>query len=189
MKPLARWNTGLATLLVGMVVLRLLLWPMAHPACAGCGYRSVDRPLWCDRISGLAVTYVNGGTDPPAAFQETTGTFDGDTAYFRVYALSNEPRGYADVTSEYRFRNHPDRPRVIRVRVRPAPGSHDVSGTVGYSNHSNENRIYYRPKHPYHLDRVALITFEYHCICPTARYRATFALKIPAQAPAGAPGP
>ena len=75
MKPLARWNTGLGMLVTVMVALRLLLWPLAQPACARCN--SPNRPVGCGGITHLAVNYLNDEIPLPAAFEIPTGTLSG----------------------------------------------------------------------------------------------------------------
>jgi hypothetical protein len=179
MQRLARYNFALGGPLIGMVALRLLLWPMARPAYGLC-----NRPPWSDFTTTIATVFVNDGTAVPEAFQTTSGTFDGDRAYFQVYALTDDPRLYANVTEW--VLNHCGGVRTLRVRVKAAPGSHDVSGEVGYTNSSDRNVLWYRPKHLYRKDRYAVLTFDYHLTLPDRTLQTTFTLKIPGQPPLGA---
>ena len=184
MQRLARYNFGLGGLLLGMAALRVMMWPLARPAEARPS--SPYRPLYCDYVRYLGAVYLNDGIQPPAAFQNKSGTLSGERAAFQVYILTDDPRYFQNVTVEVLQRHHGR--RALTVQVKAAPGSHEVAGHWYYTNASNQNAIYYTPKRAYPKDRFALVTFTYHC-GGGANYSTTFTLKIPSQPPSGEPDP
>src|SRR3569833_3641969 len=113
-----------------MIALRLLLWPMARPACADC---LMDHRRPCDSITHLGVNFLNENLPVPAAFQNTIGTIGVGYAEFAIYALTDDPWSFSNIT-DYASRSGG---RQLRAHVRAAPGRHGVSGAIRFYDESN----------------------------------------------------
>ena len=105
LESLNRW---LAACLAGMCCLRWQL-PTRGEANTASGRPTGVEPICSyDRfsavfISRLGIQYLNDGTPIPTAFENQSATYDpNDSARFRVYARSDDPRFYCDVTAGYK---------------------------------------------------------------------------------------
>jgi hypothetical protein len=146
--------------------------------------------LYSDLMSTLGIDYLNDENPPPHAFNVPSGTLaPGQSARFRVYALS-QFGGFPtpDVT---RFFLHPSgcphSSPTGRVRVRAAPGSANVAGTVRTIVEDGQAIVVYTPKRTASVDRAALIEFRYKMGLPGAVYLKVFPLTVQGVPPGAAP--
>ena len=103
-------------------------------------------------------------------------------AAFHVYAVAQDAQYFHEITAlldpgpqpRCRF------PGALRVKVRPAPGSRDVSGTWTYQTNGSQPLIVFTPKRKQNVDRSALITFSYRLDRPGQGFQSIFTLTIPA---------
>ena len=159
------------------------IWARGEPGYAddqpaiGGSYRC--RPIYADYITHLGQVYLNNGVPPPQAFGTKSGTVSDDgQAAFQVYALTDDTRFYADVTTEYQGQcDHGRHP--LRVRIRPGHGSRSVEGKIEYLTDGSGPRLIYTPNRKSKITRTALVTFLYDIVQPHVVFTSTFTLTIP----------
>ena len=62
------------------------------------------RPVYCDRISKLDLDFLNDEIEPPSAWNVNAGAaYVGDQVAFQIYALTDDPRFYQNVTYEVKY--------------------------------------------------------------------------------------
>lgn len=137
--------------------------------------RPIVRPLRCDYIKRLAVDYLDDDLPMPAALNTLSGTMPtAGPARFHLYAATNEVRFRWNVSSER---------RAIRIRVRRAPGSAPVPGTIRYTEANGFPHWEFRLQRRTPRARKAILDFSYRCTAPVVVYRWQIELDIPGTQP------
>jgi hypothetical protein len=121
------------------------------------------RPIYCDFITRLDLDFFNDNVPVPAAFDINAGAIHPDRlAAFQLFALTDDPRFYANVTTER---------KSIKVRV------HGLKGRFYYSESSGIPRIFFRPDSD-QAGKTGTITFYYQCRRPPEVFRTRFVLTV-----------
>jgi hypothetical protein len=163
--------------------------PGAPTPCEAAGAQRIrHRPIFCDRLTGLAFTFLNGNPGLlPARMAKVGEIGPGQVAKFQVFALTDDARFYANVTTET---------KATTIRIRPPRGGGSVGGTLQYVTPSNQPAYLFTPDRTTPEDRIAFFDVTYHCWGPKETYSSTFMLTIrgtnraaPAGTPAGPSAP
>ncbi len=127
------------------------------------------RPIYCDFITRLDLDFLNDGIPPTQAFDINAGSIYSDRlAVFHIFALTDDKRFFADVTSEG---------DNIRFKL------HGLQGKFSYSASSNDPRYFYTPS-PKDKGKTGTIEVSYECRRPAEIFRTRFTLTIlPSDAP------
>lgn len=127
------------------------------------GGGGAPRPIYCEFITRLGLDFLNDGIDPPAAFGILSGSVShNQLASFHVYALTDDPRFYANVTSERRF---------LGARAVGLPGSFRFGGG------RNNPRIFFNPARRA-AGRTGTLIFSYRCTKPRRIFTEQFTLTV-----------
>lgn len=131
--------------------------------------RPVVRPLYCEFIKKLGLDFLNDSVSIPTAWNVTAGAVSYDRlAAFHVYALTNELRFWANVTSERRY---------ITWKLT------GLQGKVYYAEQSGTPRYYFKP-HIRSRGKTGTLLATYRCTAPVTKYQAKFILTVlPNRAP------
>lgn len=127
------------------------------------------RPIYCDHITKLGLDFRNDSVQIPTAWNVTAGATSYDRlAAFHVYALTDDPRFWANVTVE---RRHTRWKRI------------GLKGKFYYAETSGDPRWFYKP-HLKDRGRTGTLLVTYNCTAPRVRYQTKFILTVlPNRAP------
>jgi hypothetical protein len=119
----------------------------------------------------LEVDLLNDETRPIRAFDVNVGEVGpGELARFRVYAATDDPRLYRDVSHET---------KLIDVRIQAPTNGRDVAGRLRFDRSNPGGPVLiYAPDRQTREDRVAFLDFTYHCRYPGGDYHTRFMLTI-----------
>lgn len=95
--------------------------------------------------------------------------YAGRLAAFKVYALTDDPRFYADLTHEIKY---------LQFQAHTPKGSAPVKGRFIYSRSSNEPLVYFIPADEAPDERVVFLDVSYHCRLPKWVYRTQVVLTV-----------
>lgn len=113
--------------------------------------------------TSLAVDFLNDAIDVPAAFPIQEGSVGSHAlAGFSIYAVGDDPRYYANVTSDYGNTlrgGHRPLFGALLARVIPGPGCGRAPGQLRYSATSDLPRLYFVPRQPCRHNRTVYLVF------------------------------
>lgn len=127
--------------------------------------RTVHRPIYCDQITHLEIDWLDDQIPVPAAFNVNAGAIYQDRlARFKIYAATDDPRFYADVTTEV---------KAIKFKL------HGLKGKFVYQQSSNIPVFYFKPKKKKKMaGKTGTIEVTYRCKAPRVNYKTRFFLTI-----------
>lgn len=149
---------------------------------AACG--PIDSPArgsWphfnCDTVTRLELDFLNDDVEPPEAFNINAGAITvGESAEFRVYAATDDPRFFRDVTSTV---------RDLKFWVRGAPANR-TARRMRYRDDDDNPRWVYAPRGRRSVRRTVSVDCAFRCGPPRVTYTSRFVLSIlPEDHPAG----
>jgi O-antigen ligase len=121
------------------------------------------RPIYCDFITRLDVDFLNDNVPPTACWNINKGAiYEDRLARFHVYALTDDQRFYANVTTEI---------KSIKFKL------HGIKGKFTYSESSNNPTFYFTPKKKMG-GKTGSIDISYKCKSPNETYTTRFDLVI-----------
>ncbi len=131
--------------------------------------RPTYRPIYCDHITKLGLDFLNDTVKTPTAWNVTAGATSYDRlATFHVYALTDDPRFWANVSVERRY--------IKWKRT-------GLKGKFYYAETSGDPRWFYKP-HIKDRGRTGTLLVTYNCTAPKVRYQTKFILTVlPNRAP------
>ena len=167
---------SLIRVILGMLAVSWLLSAGRGVAVAPCEAAEaarvpLHRPSLCDQVTHLDLDFLNDQINPIQAFNVNAAELPGDrTPRFHVYALTDDPRYYANVTFEK---------RATQLRLRTPIGSEDFPGNWEYSATNNNPVWAWTPTgRPTEEDRIAFIDVMYHCQSPRVLFQTRFMLTV-----------
>lgn len=158
-----------ATLWIGLQLRSVSTAAAAGPDAPSQGGVRGMRPLYCEYIKFLKLDFLNDQINPRNAFNVVVGAVSYDRlATFHVYATTDDPRFYANVTAEKRY---------IRWK------SYGLPGTFYYTESNSNPRWFFTPK-PAARGKTGTLEATYTCAAPREVYKARFTLTVlPNRAP------
>jgi hypothetical protein len=163
---------GMRTALIGCAVVwvagQLLSLDQMSAASAGTAGVSAKkgtphRPIYADFITKLDLDFLNDSVTPTAAWQVNEGAvYEDRPAKFHVYALTDDIRFYANVTTEI---------KAIKFKL------HGLKGKFLYTESSNNPTFYFQPAKK-QGGKKGTITVSYKCTSPKVTYSTNFFLTI-----------
>lgn len=129
-----------------------------------------QRPSYCDYLTGIGVDFLNDQAPYPDPHGPAVGeVYANRLAVFKIYALTDDPRFYADITHEI---------KALKFEARSPRGSAPVKGKFIYTSTSNEPLVYFIPVDEAPDDRVVFLQISCHCWQPKSVYRTQFTLTV-----------
>jgi hypothetical protein len=125
--------------------------------------RDVHRPIYCDFITKLDLDFLNDQVGPTACWNVNAGAvYEDRLAKFHVYALTDDARFYANVTTET---------KAIKFKL------HGIKGKFAYNTSSNIPTYFFTPAKK-QGGKTGTVTVSYKCNQPNETYTTNFVLTI-----------
>jgi hypothetical protein len=167
---------GLRTALLACAVLWIgaQLWSLDHLTAAAAGTpngdgqrahvaATVHRPIYCDYITKLDLDFLNDIVNPPQCWNVNAGAvYEDRLAKFHVYALTDDARFYANVTTET---------KALKFKL------HGIKGKFKYNTSSNTPTFFFTPAKK-QGGKTGTIEVSYKCKNPNETYVTNFVLTI-----------
>lgn len=158
-----------AILWIGMQLRTVSTAAAAGPDAPSQGGVRGLRPLYCEYIKFLKLDFLNDQVGPRSAFNIVVGAVAYDRlATFHVYATTDDPRFYANVSVEKRY---------IRWKA------YGLKGKFYYTESNSNPRWFFSP-HIKSRGKTGTLEATYTCQAPREVYKARFTLTVlPNRAP------
>lgn len=152
-----------ALLWIGAQLLNLDTMSAASAGTAGksANVGKAHRPIYCDFITRLDLDFLNDSVPPTACWNVNAGAiYEDRPAKFHVYALTDDNRFYANVTTEI---------KSIKFKL------HGIKGKFTYTESSNNPMFYFTPAKK-QGGKTGTIEVSYQCKSPNVTYKTLFTL-------------